>query len=86
MEVAAALHTVAESFNVPKVTATEALSTPQRHTTVVCTITKDKTLTVGQHVNVMQLFQEHIAIADSYLAIEDDETCAAYILLELERH
>jgi hypothetical protein len=37
-----------------------------------------------EQVRVMRLFREDMAIADSYLAIDDIETCTAYIRLELD--
>ena len=83
MDVANALHHVATSLT-PSASTTDALATPQRRTAAIRVVTKDKNLTAEEQVKVMHLFWEDMAIADSYLAIEDTATHTAYIHAELE--
>ena len=83
MDVADALCHIATSLT-PSVSTTDALATPQCRTAAIRVVTKDKNLTAEEKVKVMRLFQEDMAIADSYLAIEDTATRTAYIRAELE--
>ena len=83
MDVADALHHVATSLT-PSASTTDALATPQRHTAAIRVVTKDKNLTAEEQVKVMHLFWEDMAIAYSYLTIEDTATHTAYIRAELE--
>jgi hypothetical protein len=83
MDVADALRHIATSLT-PSVSATDALATPQRRTAAIQVVTKDKNLTAEEQVKVMRLFREDMAIADSYLAIENTATHTAYIHAELE--
>lgn len=83
MDVADALRTVASSMLSSDSTATDALATPRRRTAAIRAVTKDKALTPEEQVRVMRLFREDIAIADSYLAIDDVNTRTAYIRSEL---
>jgi hypothetical protein len=84
MDVADALRHVATSLTPSESMSTDALATPQRRTAAIRVVTKDKSLTPEEQVRVMRLFREDMAIADSYLAIEDTATCTAYIRAELE--
>jgi len=84
MDVADALRNVATSMAPSESLSTDALTTPQRRTAAIRVVTKDKNLTREEQVRVMCLFREDMAIADSYLAIEDVETRTAYIQAELQ--
>jgi hypothetical protein len=70
---------VATSLTPSESMSTDALATPQCCTAAIQVVTKDKDLTSEEGVRVMHLFQKDMAITDSYLAIEDNVTCAAYI-------
>jgi len=84
MDVADALRNVATSMAPSESLSTDALTTPQCCTAAIRVVTKDKNLTREEQVRVMRLFWEDMAIADSYLAIEDVETHTAYIQAELQ--
>ena len=79
-DVAAALRDVASSFT----NTDEAQTTPKRLTSAIRMVEHDDDLSQYERVQVMRLFRKEMAVADSYLAIEDKETRTMFIRFEMD--
>ena len=79
VKVADALRDVAAQFNLDS-SGTSAQATPQRRTATIRAAATDLNLTHDQRLQVLHLFQDNIAAADAYLAIDDAELRTEFVL------
>ncbi|KAG6874441.1 hypothetical protein C0992_007716 [Termitomyces sp. T32_za158] len=85
--VADALFRVASAFSQsdePSTPVSNLLQTPIRRRNAIKLISKDINLTTSQQAKAIRLFRHDIAIADSYMDIDNEELRTEYILGEME--